>query len=209
MSRHDSLDGGPHASTGGGGNKQPRMHRPETNVHYFDANGLRVAAFIWGEGPLVLLLHGFPDTAHTWDQIGPSIASAGYRVVAPFLRGYAPTTIPAEDTNTDTLGADVIALIGAVRAQRACIVGHDWGAEAGYAAVALAPERIARLVTVAMPPRAAIRWTPASRGRCATSLLWRYLGPRPASPETTARWWRPCGDAGHPPGSSSVATWSR
>jgi pimeloyl-ACP methyl ester carboxylesterase len=140
------------------------VHRPETVEHSYQANGLRFATLEWGEGPLVLLFHGFPDTARTWDQIGPAIARAGYRVVAPFLRGYAPSGIPERDTDSRTLAEDVVALIAALGADRARLVGHDWGAEAVNAATALAPERVERLVSVAVPNRAAITFTP--------SLVW-------------------------------------
>ena len=60
------------------------------------ANGLEVAYLEAGEGPLALCLHGFPDSAWTWRYLLPELAGAGYRAVAPFLRGYAPTSIPAD-----------------------------------------------------------------------------------------------------------------
>jgi pimeloyl-ACP methyl ester carboxylesterase len=109
---------------------------------------------------LVLLVHGFPDTARTWDRIGPEIAGAGFRVVAPFLRGYAPSGLPARDVDSRTLGEDVIAWISALGEERASLVGHDWGAEAVYAAAGLAKERIVRMVTVAIPHRARLAITP-------------------------------------------------
>lgn len=116
------------------------------------ANGLRFAYFEEGTGPLVLLLHGFPDTAHTWDVVRPALAEAGYRAVSPFMRGYAPSEIPAAEAyDTDTLGHDVLALIEALGGQRAIVVGHDWGANAAYAAARLGPERVELLVTVAIP----------------------------------------------------------
>ena len=59
-------------------------------IQFVDANGLRFGYLEEGSGPLVLLLHGFPDTAHTWDELRPRIAAKGYRAVSPFLRGYAP-----------------------------------------------------------------------------------------------------------------------
>jgi len=59
-----------------------------------DANGLSFATLSQGEGPLALCLHGFPDSAWTWRHLLPELAAAGYRGVAPFLRGYAPTSIP-------------------------------------------------------------------------------------------------------------------
>ncbi|MDP3157536.1 MAG: alpha/beta hydrolase [Archangium sp.] len=125
-----------------------------------DANGLRFVYLAWGEGPLVLALHGFPDTPHTWDVIGPAIAAKGFRVVAPFLRGYAPSGALARDTTPRDLGEDTLALMTALGAQRAHLVGHDWGAEAVYAAVGLAPERVITLTAIGIPHRAAVRPTP-------------------------------------------------
>ena len=63
------------------------------------ANGIRFAYLEEGEGPLVLLLHGFPDTARSWDFLRPKLAEKGYRAVSPWLRGYAPTEIPMRDTD--------------------------------------------------------------------------------------------------------------
>ena len=73
------------------------------SLHSVTAHGLRFAYLEWGRGPLVLALHGFPDTPHTWDVIGPALAAKGFRVVAPFTRGYAPTAMPASDTTTREL----------------------------------------------------------------------------------------------------------
>jgi pimeloyl-ACP methyl ester carboxylesterase len=137
-----------------------RVHQPVTGLRRVDANGLSFALREWGTGPLVLLCHGFPDTADTWDMIGPAIARAGYHVVAPFMRGYAPTALPGRDTDTRTLGEDVIALISALGSDRARIIGHDWGADAVYAAVHLGPDRIERMVAIGIPHRVALRVTP-------------------------------------------------
>lgn len=125
------------------------------------ANGIQFATLEWGSGPLVLCFHGFPDTAHTWDVVGPAVAAAGYRVVAPFLRGYAPSSRPSTDTDSRTLGEDVLALIDALGDGPTRVIGHDWGAEAVYAAVGLDPARVDRLVTIGIPPRAAVSFTPA------------------------------------------------
>jgi pimeloyl-ACP methyl ester carboxylesterase len=129
-------------------------------MSFVDANGLRFGYLEWGSGPLVLMFHGFPDTAHTWDALGPALASAGFRAVAPFMRGYAPTAVPDGDADTRVLGQDVLALISALGADKACVVGHDWGAEAVFAAAGLGPERVEKLVTVAIPARPAIPWSP-------------------------------------------------
>ena len=59
-------------------------------IKFVDANGLRFAYLEEGSGPLVLMLHGFPDTAHSWDDLRPRIAAKGYRAVSPFMRGYSP-----------------------------------------------------------------------------------------------------------------------
>lgn len=118
------------------------------------ANGLRFAYTEWGDpaAPLVLCLHGFPVSSATWSHLGPALARAGYRVVAPAMRGYYPTEIPANgDYGAATLGRDALALIRALGAEKAIVVGHDWGALAGLAAATLEPDRVSKLVTVAIP----------------------------------------------------------
>ncbi len=118
-----------------------------------NANGLRFTAHAAGKGPLVLCLHGFPDSAHTWDALLPELAGAGYRAVAPFTRGYAPTQIPADgDYSVATLALDVLALADALGERQFYIVGHDWGAVMAYAAAAFAPDRILGICTAALPP---------------------------------------------------------
>ncbi|MGH7859128.1 MAG: alpha/beta fold hydrolase [Candidatus Binatia bacterium] len=114
------------------------------------ANGIRFAYLEAGEGPLLLLLHGFPDNALTWSQQIPRLVKAGYRVVAPFLRGFPPTEIPGESAYTIRGHAeDVCALIDALGGRPARIVGHDWGASATFAAIAQSPERIERACVLA------------------------------------------------------------
>lgn len=154
----------------------PRAHVPEAGVLFVEANGLRHAYFEEGEGPLVILLHGFPDTPHTWDASRPALAAAGYRVVTPFLRGYAPSGIPDEDTTVRTQGEDVLALIEALGEETAVVVGHDWGASAAYAAAALGPERVTRLVTVAIPHPASIKPTLALAWAARHFLLLKLPG---------------------------------
>ena len=128
---------------------------------YLEANGLRFAYLEEGTGPLVLLIHGFPDTPQTWDVVRPALARNGFRAVTPFTRGYAPTSIPADGAyDVDALGRDLAALISALGEERAIVVGHDWGAAAAYSAAALSPERVARLITVGVPHPGSIRPTP-------------------------------------------------
>ena len=133
---------------------------------FVEANGLRFGYLEAGKGPLVLLLHGFPDTAYTWDRALTALADAGLRAVAPFLRGYHPTAIPADGAyDTDTIAKDAIALIDALGETSAVVVGHDWGASAAYGVAALAPEKVRRLVVFAIPHPRAMKPTPA--------LVWR------------------------------------
>ncbi|MCS6914200.1 MAG: alpha/beta hydrolase [Myxococcales bacterium] len=139
-----------------------------------EANGLRIAYLEQGQGPLVLLVHGFPDTAYSWRQTMSALAQAGFRAVAYFQRGYHPTAIPSDGRyDSDTLGRDLLALIPALGAEQAIVVGHDWGASAAYSAATLGPERLRLLVTLAVPHPAGVRPT--------LRLLWAvrhffYLG---------------------------------
>jgi pimeloyl-ACP methyl ester carboxylesterase len=116
------------------------------------ANGLEFAALEQGDGPLVLLLHGFPDNARTWEHQLHALADDGFRVVAPFLRGYHPTQVPSDARyDAQALGDDVAGLIGALGHDTARVVGVDWGALATAAAMALHPERIESGVMMSFP----------------------------------------------------------
>ena len=105
--------------------------------------------------PLAVLVHGFPDTPHTWRHLGPELAERGYRVVAPWLPGYdAPTNKPI---SVGTYVRSVLDARGTYRADdRAVLVGHDWGAVASYGAVVTEPTAFRRLVTLAAPPAGAL-----------------------------------------------------
>jgi pimeloyl-ACP methyl ester carboxylesterase len=118
------------------------------------ANDLEFTVLEAGSGPLALCLHGFPDCARTWQHLLPALAGAGFHAVAPFMRGYAPTQIPADgDYRLRTLAADAVALHEVLGgASDAVLIGHDWGAETAYRAAAAAPSRWRRLVTLAVPP---------------------------------------------------------
>ena len=118
------------------------------------ANDLEFGLLEAGSGPLALCLHGFPDTAHTWRHLLPALAGAGFHAVAPFMRGYVPTAVPADGTyQLGALIADAVALHEVLGgAGDAVLIGHDWGAETAYGAAAHAPDRWRRLVTLAVPP---------------------------------------------------------
>lgn len=168
------------------------------------ANGLEFAFLEAGEGPLALCLHGFPDSAQSWSGILKGLADAGYRAVAPWMRGYAPTAIPTDGRyDVSALAADCIALHEALGGDgRSVIIGHDWGAMAAYSAIGTKPDLWRRCVILATPPPAVSmrgfqdyaqirRWwhifffqTPmadlllASDGMKLVEILWQEWSPR-------------------------------
>ena len=122
-------------------------------TQYITANGINFAYLTEGSGPLVLMLHGFPDNAHTWSHQMPALAAQGYRVVAPFLKGYAPTDAPAvSGYDKAALVDDISALVRQLSPdQPSYFVGQDWGAIIGYALLAAYPERFKSAVLMAVP----------------------------------------------------------
>lgn len=127
---------------------------PAVQTQFFDLPGVRLHAAVAGTGPLVILLHGFPDFWYGWrHQIGP-LAAAGYRVVAPDMRGYhlsdKPDGIAAYRLNQ--LADDVAALIDALGESSATVVGHDWGGIVAWHTAIRHPERVRRLAILNAPP---------------------------------------------------------
>ena len=115
-----------------------------------NANGLNFHYLEMGEGPLALCLHGFPDHAWSFRHLLPDLAEAGFRAVAPFMRGYAPTEAPQDGRyNAVLLCHDTLALIDALGGGEAYLVGNDWGAGAVTGATVLAPEKVRKLVIIA------------------------------------------------------------
>lgn len=121
-------------------------------------NGMTMSYLECGSGPLALCLHGFPDSAHTWRHLLPALADAGFRAVAPFMRGYAPTTVPPDGLyQTGALSDDANVLHEVLEAdENAVIIGHDWGAPSAYGAAVDQPQRWKRVVGMAVPPGAAM-----------------------------------------------------
>jgi pimeloyl-ACP methyl ester carboxylesterase len=102
--------------------------------------------------PLVVCLHGFPDNARSFRFQMPALAKAGYRVIAPTLRGYEPSSLANDkDYSLAALARDVIAWLDDLDEDKAHLIGHDWGAGITYVAGALAPERFHSLTTIAVP----------------------------------------------------------
>jgi pimeloyl-ACP methyl ester carboxylesterase len=113
---------------------------------------LQFSARAMGTGPLVLMLHGFPDDCHSFDAQLEAVAAAGYRVVAPMLRGYEPgSQSPRDLYHLIHLAGDVFAWMQELNAKQCHLVGHDWGALTSYVAVALQPKKFASLTTLAIP----------------------------------------------------------
>ncbi|MEU9079807.1 alpha/beta fold hydrolase [Kitasatospora sp. NPDC004745] len=121
---------------------------------HIEVNGVRLHLAEQGEGPLVLLLHGFPESWYSWRHQFAPLAAAGYRVVAPDQRGYARSEQPSSvDAYTLLhLVGDVTALIGALGEQRAVVVGHDWGAPVAWAVAALRPDLVRGVAGLSVPP---------------------------------------------------------
>ena len=116
------------------------------------ANDLRFHALAAGpnDGPLVLLLHGFPELAQSWRRQLPALAGAGYRAVAPDLRGYGKTDVRGP-YDPATLTDDVAALVHALGSERAVVAGHDWGGLVAWLCAVFRPEVVARLVVLNAP----------------------------------------------------------
>lgn len=126
------------------------------NVEHRDieVNGIRLHVAEQGSGPLVLLLHGFPETWYSWRHQFAPLAEAGYRVVAPDQRGYARSEQP-EDTGVYTLPhlvGDVVALIAALGEKDAILVGHDWGAPVAWSTAMMRPDLVRGVAGLSVPP---------------------------------------------------------
>lgn len=116
-----------------------------------EVEGLSFAYQEWGSGPTVLCLHGFPDSPGSYAGVGERLAAAGYRAVAPWLRGYGPTGGGAPGS-MGQLGRDVVGLARAFEPDRPIpVVAHDWGAVAACIAATLQPDAFTRLVTLGLP----------------------------------------------------------
>ncbi|EAQ97263.1 alpha/beta fold hydrolase [Congregibacter litoralis] len=125
---------------------------PKSKAITLAHGNLRFSAIEGGNGPLVILLHGFPDTLHTWGEQMHVLAEAGYRVIAAATRGYEPQSQPEDgDYSSAALAGDVLAWIDQLGASAAHLVGHDWGASIAYTTAMAAPERLLSLTTMSVP----------------------------------------------------------
>lgn len=112
-------------------------------------------------GPVVVLLHGFPQDSGCWDDVVPALHRAGLRTLAPDQRGYSPGARPGgvSDYTVDTLAGDVVALLDAAGVGRAHLVGHDWGGAVAWHLGARHAERVASLTVLSTPHPRALAWS--------------------------------------------------
>lgn len=126
---------------------------PGATSSTIEANGIRMHYWEQGQGPLVILCHGFPELGYSWrHQMGP-LSEAGYRVVAPDMRGYGGTGQP-QDPQAYTLShiaSDMVGLVRALGAEQAAIIGHDWGAPAAWTSALLRPDIFPALGLLSVP----------------------------------------------------------
>jgi len=167
------------------------------------------------DGPAVILLHGWPYDIHSFAEVTPLLASAGYRVIVPFVRGYGTTRFLSNDTlrngQQSALAMDVIALMDALKIEKAILAGFDWGARSADVIAALWPDRCKALVSVSgyligsqaaskapLPPRAELTWWyqyyfATERGRAGydkyrrdfSKLIWQLASPKWAFDDAT------------------------
>ena len=123
--------------------------------HDVTANDIRVHYAARGTGPLVLLCHGFPEGWYSWRDQLQELAAAGYRAVAPDMRGYGRTDAPAEISSYTVLDivGDMIGLVGALGEKQAVIVGHDWGANIAWHAALFRPDVFPAVAALSVPFR--------------------------------------------------------
>ena len=137
----------------------------EITHRFVEANGLRIHCAEAGEGPLVLLCHGWPETAHSWRRQLAALAQAGFHAVAPDMRGYGETDRPeaVEAYTIFHLVGDMVGLLDALGGARAAIVGHDWGALVAWSAALLRPDRFRAIAALSVPFHPRARARPTSR----------------------------------------------
>ena len=123
--------------------------------HFAETNGIRMHYVEKGAGPLVVLCHGFPESWYSWRHQIEALAAAGYRVVAPDMRGYGQTEAPEaiDAYSIFHLIGDMVGLLDALGAETAVIAGHDWGAPVAWHAALLRPDRFRAVIGLSVPYR--------------------------------------------------------
>jgi pimeloyl-ACP methyl ester carboxylesterase len=142
-----------------------------SNERLVETNGVRLRVTEAGErgAPVVVLAHGFPELAYSWRHQIPALAAAGYHVLAPDQRGYGGSSRPSavEDYNIVNLTGDIAGLLDDVGAERAVIVGHDWGSPVATNFPLLHPDRVHAVVAMSVPP--------VPRASAPPTAIWRKI----------------------------------
>jgi pimeloyl-ACP methyl ester carboxylesterase len=128
---------------------------PALDVRHVDLDGARIAYLDDGDGPPVLLFHGFPDLPTTFAPLALRLREAGYRTVSPWLRGFRPSE-PRAFYDVGSLVADAIGLVEHLELEHLHVVGHDWGADIAYGLSGARPELVASTVALAVPHSCAL-----------------------------------------------------
>jgi pimeloyl-ACP methyl ester carboxylesterase len=141
-------------------------------------DGIELEVLDEGEGPAVLLVHGFPDSSHLWRHQVPALTGAGLRAIAPDMRGFGASDKPKEidDYRLTRAVADLVAILDARDVQTASVVGHDWGAAVAWLFAALHPDRVERLVAMSVGHPGAQRRAIEDREKAWYTLLFQFEG---------------------------------
>jgi pimeloyl-ACP methyl ester carboxylesterase len=142
-------------------------------------NGIELNLLDEGQGPPVLLLHGFPDSHRLWRHQVPALRDAGLRVLAPDLRGFGESTMPkaVDDYALMLVVQDIVALLDALGVERTHVVCHDWGAAAGWVLASLHPQRVEQLVALSVGhPNATLQAGLDQREKAWYMLLFQFEG---------------------------------
>jgi pimeloyl-ACP methyl ester carboxylesterase len=157
---------------------------------------VQLRALTWGpeSGPIALCLHGFPDTAYGFRKLAPHLVSAGYRVIAPFMRGYVPSSLPSDRAyNLGALMDDALRVRAAANpTDDDVVIGHDWGAVAATGLAAMPDSPFRKAVVMSVPPAAILRHRTPGLLRLVPGQLLRswYISyfQLPFAPERSASW---------------------
>ncbi|MGO8802174.1 alpha/beta fold hydrolase [Candidatus Binatus sp.] len=160
---------------------------PELQHKYVNSNGIRMHYVEQGEGPLVILCHGWPESWYSWRHQIPALAAAGFRVVAPDQRGYGHTDAPEpiESYNIFNLVGDIVGLVNSLGVESAVIVGHDWGAPVAWNSALLRPDIFRAIALLSVPyfPRTPIRPTDAMKAMAGDQNFYQLYFQEPGKVE--------------------------
>src|SRR5256886_5179188 len=150
-----------------------------TSSRTIPLNGIEMFLVEQGEGPLVVLCHGWPELSYSWRHQIPALAAAGFHVVAPDMRGFGQTSAPADiDAYTifDNVG-DIVALVTALGESQAVVIGHDWGAPVAWHCAMFRPDMFTRVAGLSVPPPFRGRGRPLDllREGGITDFYWQYF----------------------------------